>query len=96
MQIEGIPTNGCNYINNNYSFTNYYNSTAKTYIIMEGRAVLQRTSTYTSLPTGYNCLQPNAFKWKSDFPVFAQFMSIILCTLIAGLLWKTLGRIIGR
>lgn len=91
-----LPDNGCNYFTNNAGFTNYYNGVATTYIISEGKAIRTRQTTYSSLPTGYVCISDNTVPFKPDFIVYAQFMAIILCALIGVLLWKTLGRILGR
>lgn len=96
MNVVGIPSTGCNYFNSTNGFTNYYNGTATTYVIIEGKAIRTRTSTYTSMPTGYVCVNANDVTYKPEFLVYSQFIAIILCTLIGGLLWKTLGRIIGR
>lgn len=96
MNVEGLPTNGCNYFNNATGFTNYYNNVATTYVIIEGKAIRTRTSSYTSLPTGYVCVNNNDIKYKPEFEVSMIFYAILLCSLIAVLLWKTVGRIIGR
>lgn len=95
MYVE-LPTTGCNYFSSPTGFTNYYNGVATTYIIIEGKAVRTRTSSYTSLPAGYICQPANSIPFKPEFLVYSQFMAIILCTLIGVLLWKTLGRILGR
>lgn len=96
MKVEGLPANGCNYFSNKDSFTNYYNGTARTFIILEGKAIQTRTSSYTTLPTGYICVDNNDIIFKPDFLVWSQVASIFLCGLISILLWKTLGRILGR
>lgn len=96
MKVEGIPNNGCNYFNNNYGFTNYNAGTATTYVIIEGKAIATRRQTYTSIPTGYICINANDIKYKPEYEVSMIFMSIVLCSLIGVLLWKTIGRIIGR
>lgn len=96
MNVVGIPTYGCNYFSNTNSFINYYNGTATTYLIIEGKAIRTRTSTYTGLPTGYVCVNANDVTYKPEFVVYGQFIAIVLCALIGGLLWKTIGRLIGR
>lgn len=95
MYVE-LPAYGCNYFNSPTGFTNYYNGVASTYIIVEGKAIRTRTSSYSTLPTGYVCISGDIIPYKPDFLAYAQFMSIILCALIGVLLWKTLGRILGR
>lgn len=95
MDVE-LPTQGCNYFSNATQFTNYYNNTARTYIINEGKTVLIRSQSYTNIPTGAQCITNGEIKYKPEFPVYGQFMSIILCSLIGVLLWKTIGRLLGR
>lgn len=91
-----LPNTGCNYFTSPTNFTNYYNGISTTYVIVEGLAIKTRTGTYSTLPTGYICIGDNTIPYKPDFIVYSQFMSVILCALIGVLLWKTLGRIIGR
>lgn len=96
MQVEGVPTYGCNYFTNNYSFTNYYNGLARSFVILEGKAIQTRQQSYTNIPTGYLCVDSTNVRFRADFPAYAQVLSIFLCALIGVLLWKTLGRILGR
>lgn len=95
MEIE-LPSQGCNYFTSATQFTNYYNNTSKTYIINEGKIVQIRQQTYTTIPTGAQCLTTGDIVYKPEFLAYGQYMSIILCALIGVLLWKTVGRIIGR
>lgn len=95
MNVE-LPSEGCNYFSNASQFTNYHNNSARTYIINEGKPVLIRTQTYNTVPSGANCLHTGDIVWNPEFLVYSQFMSIILCALIGVLLWKTIGRLLGR
>lgn len=95
MNVE-LPEQGCNYFSNSTQFTNYNNNSARTYIINEGVPVLIRTQTYTNVPSGANCLHTGDIVYKPEFIVYSQFMSIILCAFIGVLLWKTIGRLLGR
>lgn len=91
-----LPDSGCNYFSSPTNFTHYYNGVATSYVIVEGKTIRTRQSSYSTLPTGYICIGDNTIPYRPDFVVYAQFMSIILCALVGGLLWKTLGRILGR
>lgn len=95
MDVE-LPNSGCNYFTSSSQFTNYNNNSARTYIINEGKPVLIRTSSYNTVPSGANCLHTGDIVYKPDFLVYSQFMSIILCVFIGVLLWKTIGRLLGR
>lgn len=91
-----LPDNGCNYFSSPTNFTNYYNGVASTYVIIEGKAIKTRQTTYSSLPTGYICIGDGVVPYKPEFLAYSQFMSIILCALVGMLLWKTVGRVFGR
>lgn len=77
MNVE-LPNTGCNIINSSTNFYNYSNDnlTRKTYIIYEGKAILQ-SSTYNQY--GYthtgNCLSTGDLVYKPElgiyFPIFA-------------------------
>lgn len=95
MNVE-LPSQGCNYFNSSTQFTNYNSGVATTYIINEGVAIPTRRQNYSTLPTGYICHDTGDIHYKPEFLVYSQFMSIILCSLIGVLLWKTIGRVLGR
>lgn len=95
MNVE-LPTQGCNYFTSTSQFTNYNNNIATTYVINEGVAIATRRQNYTTIPTGYICISNGDIKYKPEFLVYAQFMSIILCAFIGVLLWKSIGRLLGR
>lgn len=90
---------GCNIINSDRSFYNYTNSnrTRSLYYIYDGKPYLASTTTAAS-PYTYtgSCLQTGDLVYKPELAVFFALGSIGLCCLIAVLLWKTIGRLIGR
>lgn len=91
-----LPNNGCNYLSNSSNLTNYYNGVATTYVLTEGQLIRTRTTNYSSIPTGTICLGDSTIPYKSDLIVEWQVWSIILCALIGVLLYKTIGRVLGR
>lgn len=98
MNVD-LPNTGCNIISSSSSFYNYHSDgrTRDTYIIYENQAILQNTSTsqYGYTYSG-DCLTTGDLVYKPELQVYFQFFSVILCGLIAVLLWKTIGRLIGR
>lgn len=98
MNVE-LPSTGCNIINSSTTFYNYSEDgrTRENYIIYDGKAHLQASSynQYGYTYTG-KCLTTGDLVYKPELQVYFQFFSVILCSLIAILLWKTIGRLIGR
>lgn len=98
MNVE-LPSTGCNIINSSTTFYNYSEDgrTRENYIIYDGKAHLQ-ASAYNQYGYTYTgeCLTTGDLIYKPELQVYFQFFSIILCSLIAVLLWKTIGRLIGR
>lgn len=97
MNVD-LPS-GCNIINSSTSFYNYTNSgrTRSLYYIYDGQAILSNSTTATN-PYTYtgDCLSTGDLIYKPELQVYFNLGAIALCALIAVLLWKTLGRIIGR
>lgn len=97
MNVE-LPS-GCNIINSATSFYNYTNSnrTRSLYHVYDGKAILASTSTSTTpyTVTG-TCLTTGDLIYKPELQVHFVIEAIALCVLIAMLLWKTIGRLIGR
>lgn len=78
-----LPASGCNIINNSTTFYNYSNNNRQrdTYIIYDGKAFLQSTSTST---TGYNytgtCLHTGDLVYKPELSVYFPVISFcIVC-----------------
>lgn len=94
-----LPSSGCNIINSSSSFYNYSSDghTRSSYIIYDGEAIKQ-SEAYNQYGYSYSgdCLITGDLKYKPELVPIFQFCSIILCSLIAVLLWKTIGRLIGR
>lgn len=87
MDVE-LPNTGCNIINSDSSFYNYSNDnkTRETYIIYEGKALLQN-STYNQYGYNYSgdCVNTGALVYRPElkevwFPIvaFVMFFGIVL------------------
>lgn len=98
MNVE-LPTTGCNIINSSTTFYNYSpdGRTRTYYVIYDGKAIKQ-SETYNQYGYSYSgdCLNTGDLLYKPELVPIFQWCSIILCALIAVLLWKTIGRLIGR
>ena len=85
MNVE-LPNTGCNIINTNTTFYNYSTDgrTRETYVIYEGKALLQATNTNQY---GYNytgtCLNTGDLVYKPEIQIYFPFIaSIIIMTAI--------------
>lgn len=80
MNVE-LPNTGCNIINSSTSFYNYSNDarTRKTYIIYEGKALLQATN---NSQYGYNytgdCLTTGDLVYKPELQIYFPFIASII------------------
>lgn len=76
-----LPETGCNIINNSTSFYNYSSDgrTRKSYIIYDGKAILQSTSTsqYGYTYTG-DCLTTGDLIYKPELTIYFPVISFIL------------------
>lgn len=98
MNVE-LPTTGCNIINSSTTFYNYSSDgrTRTSYVIYDGKA-LKQAETYNQYGYSYtgDCLNTGDLLYKPELVPLFEWCCIILCALIAVLLWKTIGRLIGR
>lgn len=81
-----LPTTGCNIIASSTSFYNYSpdNRTRETYIIYDGKALLQSTSTsqYGYTYTG-DCLTTGDLRYKPELQVYFPLASFcVICFLL--------------
>lgn len=80
MNVE-LPSTGCNIINSSTSFYNYSTDgrTRETYIIYEGKALLQASNTnqYGYTYTG-NCLTTGDLIYRPELKIYFPFISFIL------------------
>lgn len=80
MDVE-LPSTGCNIINSSTSFYNYSTDarTRETYIIYEGKALLQarNTNQYGYTYTG-NCITTGDLVYRPELKIYFPFISFIL------------------
>lgn len=76
MEIE-LPKTGCNIVYGTY-VDNYANSQRRRYYIVNQKLVLNSTSSYSSLPTGYQCFSGN-LEYKPELKIYLSFLSLALC-----------------
>lgn len=88
MQVEGIPTNGCLYLNSSTTFTHYLNGTATSYVIMNDKAIKTRTSSYSTMPTGYQCVEAQSLTYKPELEVYFPIISFCIILLLTSLIYK--------
>ncbi len=76
-----LPATGCNIINSNTTFYNYSpdSRTRSSYVIYDGKAILQSTSTnqYGYTYTG-DCLVTGDLTYKPELEVYLPVISFIL------------------
>lgn len=94
MDVE-LPSSGCNIINSSTSFYNYHSDdhTRDTYIIFDGQAILQTTSTsqYGYTYTG-TCLNTGDLVYKPELQVYFPLLSMVLFGFTLWLVWRTIIR----
>lgn len=110
VTVSGYPNLQCFIATGSGNFRAIYaNSTSgsyyyATYQLTEGKFYRTSQMSYQGgtglIPycsSNYEQLYPeNPIVYKPELQVYFQFFSVILCSLIGVLLWKTLGRLIGR
>lgn len=80
MNVE-LPSSGCNIINSSTSFYNYSTDsrTRKTYVIYEGKALLQASNTnqYGYTYTG-DCLTTGDLVYRPELQIYFPFIASII------------------
>lgn len=95
MEIQGLPTTGCNVFNGTY-VDNYNGTTRSRYYIYEGQAILNNTATNTSRPTGSVCMSITP-EYKPELELYIQGMAMATAILTMGFaIWIILGRLLKR
>lgn len=54
--VSDIPTQGCNVLNNQDTLYNYSGNVRTSFIQVGGRWIKTRTDNYSSIPSGYACI----------------------------------------
>lgn len=95
MEIENVPTSGCNVMYNGY-FDNYHNGIRSRFYIVENKAILSTVNNYYSLPDGYRCFNSSELVYKPELPIYFEFMSVILIFIALWMLAKTMWGFLFR
>lgn len=92
MNVE-LPSTGCNIINNATTFYNYStdNKTRETYIIYDGKALLQ-SSTYNQYGYTYSgdCLDTGDLVYKPELRVYFPITAFIIIMIITLIIYKVI------
>lgn len=90
MDVE-LPVTGCNIINSATSFYNYSSDgrTRESYVIYEGKALLQSTSTnqYGYTYTG-DCLSTGDLVYKPELVVYYPIVAFCLVSFITIIIYR--------
>lgn len=95
MEIENVPTTGCNVLNNGY-IDNYYNGVRSRFYIVENKAVLSSRTNYYNIPDGSVCVNASDLVYKPELPIYFEFISIILIFMALFILAKTMWGFLFR
>lgn len=86
--VSAIPTTGCNVVSNSTTIYNYNSNTRKTYVQIGGKWFYTQSSTYSSIPTGYQCIDISTINSKAEFyPIFI-FFAFCLAVFVWIFVWK--------
>lgn len=85
MEIE-LPSQGCNIVYGNY-IDNYRNNVRTRYYIVNQKLILNNTSSYTSMPSGYSCYS-GKLEYKPEIKIYFPFLALGLCVFIFFCIYK--------
>lgn len=86
--VSAIPTTGCNVVNNSTTIYNYTSNTRKTYVQIGGKWFYTQSSSYTTIPSGYQCIDISTVNSKAEFyPIFI-FLAFCLALFVWIFVWK--------
>lgn len=92
MDVD-MPTTGCNIINSATTFYNYSadGRTRQQYVIFDGQAILQSTSTsqYGYTYTG-DCLDTGDIVYRPEIKVYFPIISFLMCLLILSIIYRVI------
>lgn len=71
-----LPSQGCNVYYGNY-LDNYHNGHRSRYYLNDGKLVLSNTSSYSSLPSGVNCLSAGDLIYRPEIDVYFQSIALV-------------------
>lgn len=87
MDIE-LPTQGCNVVHGNY-VDNYRNNVRTRYYIINQKLVLNSTSSYSSMPSGYSCYS-GKLEYRPELKIFFPFLAFLLYLICVIFVYKVI------
>lgn len=91
--VSAIPTTGCNYLSSSSVIYNYYQNTRRTFVNIGGRWVQTATQSYTSIPTGYSCIDVTTLSSNSNMLPIYYFIAFVLAVFVWFLWWFVFRRL---
>lgn len=86
--VSAIPTTGCNVVTNSTTIYNYSSNTRKTYVQIGGKWFYTQSTNYSSMPTGYQCVDVSSLNSKAEFyPIFV-FLAFCLAIFVWLFVWR--------
>lgn len=87
--MEITLPDGCNIFYGSY-VDNYNGNTRTRYYLNDGELVQnsRQSYTYDPRPSGYSCI--SSITYHSEYGIYFQFISFILCALCAVLIYRTI------
>lgn len=94
MEIT-LPSNGCNISQSAGFIDNYYNGYRTRYTISENKLVQSYRTTYTSVPTGYTCLNTGDIIYNPELAVIFPILAGVMVLVAVYIIYKiTIGRLL--
>lgn len=88
MEIQ-LPTGGCNIFYGNY-IDHYLNNTRRRYYINNNKLILNSTSTYSSMPSGYNCISQGDIHYNPELAIEFPFLAFGLVVFALLMVYKVI------
>lgn len=90
-----LPTNGCNISQSSGFIDNYYNGYRTRYTITENKLIQSYRTTYTSMPTGYTCLNTGDIIYKPELAIYFPLLAGLMILVAVYIIYKiTVGRLL--
>ena len=92
--VSSIPSTGCNVLNSATTLYNYSNNSRRTYIQVGGKWIYTSQSSYSTLPSGAQCIDVDSLNSRSEFyPIFI-FIAFVLAVFVWVVVWKLIKPIL--
>lgn len=85
--FSNIPTSGCNVLNSPTTIYNYNNGQRRTYYQVGGKWYFSSLSTYSTMPSGAQCLNSLDLSSKAEFYPVYIFIAFMLALSVWALWW---------